>query len=910
MWQKKIFASAAILVLALMVAFPAAGLVAGESSTGTTDLSTTKSSILEAYGKLPLLFIENHGQVDEAVRYYVTSSGQTVYFTEENIVFDLIRYDQAEANDTADRQAERLVFSLDFLGANSQSVIEGSGKDGAVVNYLMGNDPEQWHANVPTYRELVYWDIYPNIDLRLYGDGGMLRYDFVVNPGATPEAIALAYNDIDSLAIIDGELVMGTAFGDMVQSQPHIYQQIGDEVVEVEGGFRLGSDNTYGFHVAAYNNHYPLIIDPLMYYSTYLGGTDDDFGNGIAVDTGGSAYVTGYTTSANFPTTQGAYDTSHNGGWTDVFVTKLSADGKTLVYSTYLGGTSADEGLGIALDSSNNAYITGFTNSADFPTTPGAFQVAKAGGSDAVITKLSPDGSTLVYSTYLGGTSDDSGHGIALNSNNNAYITGYTSSADFPTTGGAYQMANNGGTDAFVAKLGSEGNTLAYSTYLGGTSNDEAQGIALDSSNNAYITGGTDSHNFPTTGGAYQTAYNGHWDAFVTKLGPAGNALVYSTYLGGSTSDDSGYGIALNSNNNAYITGQTASADFPTTGGAYQTANNGGADAFVTKLGSAGNSLAYSTYLGGTDSDAGKGIALDSSNNAYITGFTNSADFPTTGGAYDTSFNGAADVFVTKLSSAGNTLAYSTYLGGEDGDGGDGIALDSSNNAYITGGTSSANFPTTPDAFQVANAGGYDAFVCKMSTGYNLAITHSAGGTVTTPGVGTFFYDAGTIVNLAAAPASGYQFDNWTGDIDTLATPSAANTTITMNGDYSITANFKKSGGGQGCFIATAAYGTPMAQEIQILREFRDEYLLTNPVGRAFVDFYYKVSPPMAEFITEHPSLKPIVRAGLVPAVALSTVVVNTTPAEKMAIVGLLVLVSVALAVWAKRRRGGGPQYT
>ena len=375
MGQKKIFASAAILLVALMVAFPAVGLLAGESSTDTMDLSTTESSVLEAYGKLPLLFIENQGQVDEAVRYYVKASGQTVYFTEENIVFDLIRSDGAEADDTADR----LVFSLDFLGANSQPAIEGSGKDGAVVNYFVGNDPEKWYANVPTYRELVYRDIYPNIDLRLYGNGGMLRYDFVVNPGATPEAIALAYNGIDSLAIIDGELVIGTAFGDMVQSQPYIYQQIGDEVVEVEGSFRLGSDNTYGFHIAAYNNHYSLIIDPvLLDYSTYLGGTDDDGGNGIAVDSDNHAYVTGHTESLNFPTTVGAYQVALAGGY-DAFVTKLSPAGDALVYSSYLGGAGWDIGTGITLDTEDHAYVSGWTQSGDFPTTDGAFMTSPGG---------------------------------------------------------------------------------------------------------------------------------------------------------------------------------------------------------------------------------------------------------------------------------------------------------------------------------------------------------------------------------------------------------------------------------------------------------------------------------------------------------------------------------------------------
>ncbi len=796
MWQKRIFASAAILVLALMAAFPAAGLLAEEISTDTMDLSATESSVLEAYGKLPLLFIENQGQVDEAVKYYVKASGQTVYFTEENIVFDLIRPDGAEVDNTA----ERLALSLDFLGANSQPTIEGSGKDDGTVNYLVGNDPEQWHTNVPTYRELVYRDIYPNIDLRLYGDGGMLRYDFVVNPGATSEAIALAYNGIDSLAIVDGELVIGTAFGDMVQCQPYIYQRIGDEVVEVEGGFRLGSDNTYGFYVAAYNNQHPLIIDPvLLDYATYLGGTDDDGGNGIAVDSDSYAYVTGHTESANFPFTTGAYQNALQGSY-DAFVTKLSQDGSALVYSTYLGGTDNDDkAYSIAVDSNNHAYITGLTRSNDFPT-QNPFQPALVGAADVFVTKLSQDGTSLVYSTYLGGEDIDWGYAIALDSGNCAYVTGETRSPLLFPTQNPYQATLAGGTsDAFVTKLSSAGNTLVYSTYLGGNASELGEGIAVDSNNYAYVDGYTDSIDFPTQN-PYQGALAGEVDAFVTKLSSAGNTLVYSTYLGGDF-EDYAHDIALDSEGHAYATGKTEGpGDFPTTAGAFQTSFGGGNyDVFVTKLSLAGNSLMYSTYFGGDSFDLAEGIVVDPDNHAYFAGETwsSTGTLPITSDAFQPAYAGNGDAFATKLSPAGDALVYSSYLGGTGWDIGTGIALDPDDHAYVSGWTQSGDFPTTDGAFMeypggVSYPDTWDAFAAKIVAPCDLTTDSTAGGSVTDPGEGTFTYEKGTVVDLVATPDAGYDFDNWAGDVGTIDDVDAATTTITMEDDYDITANFEE----------------------------------------------------------------------------------------------------------------------
>jgi hypothetical protein len=797
MRQRRIFASAAVLVLALMLAFPAGGLLAGESSTDTTDLSATEPTVLEAYNKLPLLFIENQGQVDEAVRYYVTASGQTVYFTEKNVVFDLTHVDGAAVDGTADR----LVFSLDFLGGNSQLAIEGTVNDGAVVNYFISNDPEQWYVNVPTYRELVYRDIYPSIDLRLYGNCGMLRYDFIANPGATPEAIALAYNGIDSLAIIDGELVIGTPLGDVVQSQPYIYQQIGDEVAEVEGGFRLSSDNTYGFNLGAYDSHYPLIIDPMLLdYATYLGGIDDDGGNSIAVDSNSYGYVTGHTESANFPT-KGAYQGVLAGQY-DVFASKLAQDGKTLIYSTYLGGSDDDKAYKIAVDTAGNAYVTGYTESANFPT-KNAFQGALSGVADIFVTKLSPAGNALVYSTYLGGEDIDCGYAIALDTSNYAYVTGFTQSIGFPTQNPYQPLFGGGVKDAFVTKLAQDGKTLLYSTYLGGSGDDLGEGIIVDGNNNAYVDGYTDSNlptPFPTTAGAYQGVFGGEVDAFVTKVSPTGSALVYSTYLGGQY-EDYAHDIALDSQGHAYTTGKTEGpGDFPATAGAFQTSYGGGNfDVFVTKLAQDGKTLVYSTYFGGDSFDLAEDIVVDPDNHAYFAGETwsSTGTLPVTPDAFQPAYAGNGDAFATKLSPDGKALVYSSYLGGTGWDIGTGIALDLDDHAYVSGWTQSGDFPTTDGVFMQSPGGvsypdTWDAFAVKIIAPCDLIISSTAGGSVTDPGEGNFTYEKGTAVDLTATADAGYRFVEWTGDVPTIADVNASATTITMNGDCSITADFEE----------------------------------------------------------------------------------------------------------------------
>jgi hypothetical protein len=454
-------------------------------------------------------------------------------------------------------------------------------------------------------------------------------------------------------------------------------------------------------------------------YSTFLGGTDGDGGYALALDREGNVYVSGVTNSFDFPTTPGAFDPSYNGG-PDVFVTKLNAAGSALVYSTFLGGGGSEVGYAIAVDRAGRAHVTGQTSSQDFPTTAGAFDRTFNGGiGDAFAAKLSAAGTRLVYSTYLGSADSDAGHAIAVDRSGKAYVNGFAGAAGFPTTPGAYDTSCN--SDAFVTKLAKNGRALVYSTCLGGAQGELGEGVAVDPDGNAYVTGMTASADFPATPGAFDESWNGADDAYVTKLNPSGSALVYSTFLGGTGLED-GFGLALDRVGGAYVTGNTASGDFPTTPGAFDRSYNGGfRDVFVTKVDASGSALAYSTFLGGSSGDLGQAIAVGRDGNAYATGTTASGSFPTTPNAFDRSLSGGGDAFVTRLDVAGSALVYSTFLGGSSVlmDGGEAIAADRAGSAFVTGGTASADFPTTPDAFDPTFNGpdfGGDAFVTKLPT--------------------------------------------------------------------------------------------------------------------------------------------------------------------------------------------------
>ena len=452
-------------------------------------------------------------------------------------------------------------------------------------------------------------------------------------------------------------------------------------------------------------------------YSSFLGGTGADEGKAIAVDAQGSAYITGYTSSSDYPTTVGAYDASHSGGNRDAFVTKFAPSGAGVEYSTYLGGLGNEEGNGIAVDGQGSAYVTGFTESVGFPTTAGAYDTTHNGGNDdAFVTKLAPSGTQLAYSTFLGGGHLDFAHAIAVDALGSAYVTGQAGSGDFPTTPGAYGRSHNGDYDAFVTKFVPSGGALAYSTLLGGAEtigSNFGHGVAVDAQGSAYVAGSA-SASFPTTAGAYDRSHNGGThDLFMAKLQPSGGGLVYATFAGGA-GEDHGLAIAIDAQGGAYATGSTASADFPATAGAYDTVYGGGADGFATKLAPSGQ-LAYSTFLGGAVFDQGSGIGVDGQGRASVVGYTGSVDYPTTAGAHDTVYGGGADGFATTVAASGDQLAFSTFLGGSAGDRAHAVAIDGQGSGYVTGYTSSTDYPTTAGAYDTTHTGNNEAVVTKLA---------------------------------------------------------------------------------------------------------------------------------------------------------------------------------------------------
>src|SRR5439155_9537608 len=504
-----------------------------------------EARVSETYGKLPLHFEANRGQTHQDVRFLARGSGYSLFLTPTEAVLTLIKPEPL-ARKRAARGSSRprgpvtgVVLRMALAGANPDPRMTGLEELPGKANYFIGNDPAKWRTDVPTYAKVHYQEVYPGIDLVYYRKQRQLEYDLVVRPGADPSTITLRLTGADKVEVdVQGDLVLHTAAGPIRQQRPFIYQEVGGVRKEIPGGYVLKGEQHIGFKVAAHDARRPLVIDPILSYSTYIGGGGRDSGHAIAVDAAGNAYVTGVTFAPNFPTTAGAFQTSCDSCFR-AFVTKLDATGSALVYSTYLGGSGGDAGYGIAVDAAGNAFVTGDTNSSDFPTTATAFQTTYGGGyGDAFVTQLDAAGSALVYSTYLGGNGYDDGSSIAVDPAGNAYVGGLTQSIDFPTTAGAFQTRGTGGTtSAFVAKLDPAGSALVYCTYLGGSGGTGGGRLAVDASGNVYVNGST-GIDFPTTAGSFPTTYGGGGrHGFVAQVDPAGSALVYSTYLGGSGGD-------------------------------------------------------------------------------------------------------------------------------------------------------------------------------------------------------------------------------------------------------------------------------------------------------------------------------------------------------------------------------------
>ena len=695
-----------------------------------------KANILENYDKIPITFTSNTGQLESQVKFIAKGNGITIFFTPEGTTFLLDReteesltkrktaslakgiltYDENEpvAHDPK-IEREYYVLNLNFINANPNPEVIGEEILPWKNNYFIGNEPSKWRTDVPNYSKIRLRSLYDGIDLIYYGNKNGIKCDFVVQPGAAPGQILLSYDfggfiDKELLRINgESELEVKTPFGNLIKRKPYCYQEINGEKIEIEANYRIIDEQL---------NIFTLNV------STY---------------------------NSDFP----------------IFINS------EIVYSKSFDVTYDEYLKYISVDGNDNAYVIGYTESRDFPTTTGAFNENYNGGTyDVFVCKLNALGSALVYSTYLGGSDSESARGISVDDNGNAYITGATLSTNFPTTAGAYDESDNGNADGFVCKLNPSGNSLIYSTYIGGSNADGGKRITFDGSGNICIAGGTRSEDFPTTAGAYDENHNGDKDIFLCKLNTSGNALIYSTLLGGSNGDAC-CGLSIDGTGNVYISGNTLSANFPTTSGAFNESYNGGyMDIFVCKLGASGSSLIYSTFIGGNSSDGNAGIIVDGSGNAYTSGTTRSANFPATSGAYDENHNGADDAFVCKVNSSGSALIYSTFLGGSGYEEGHGISVDGSGNAYIAGYTSSSDFPTTSGAYDESlnGVGSWDVFVSKINPSGNALIystllggsSHDFGRAMTIDGSGNA-YIGGETCSMDFPTTSGAYDENYNG---------------------------------------------------------------------------------------------------------------------------------------------------
>lgn len=729
------------------------GLLASTTSRLTKPDAATLVRIKESYHKLPLSFESNKGQIDKQVDFISRGNGYNLFLKATEAVLtlnsgnscadkdrtnnserrapidklkDLISKSKSKSKSTdVDVNVKSTVLKMQIVGADANAQVSGVDQLAVQSNYFIGNDQKHWRTNVASYSKVKYQNIYAGIDMVYYGNQRELEYDFIVRPGSDLNKIKLHFDGAKSLQLADnGDLIIKIDNGYLRKQKPLIYQEIDGHRELVTGNYIINKDKEIGFHAADYDITRPLIIDPVLSYSTYLGGNNDDFSRAIALDAQGNTYIVGNTNSINFP---GNNDPSANANDPidprrnpHLFITKMNAEGNALVYATYIDGGNEESGYSVAVDAQGNAYVVGVTTSEKFPVV-NAIQPKLGGESDGFILKVNAEGSSLLYSTYLGGKSFDAALALALDNQGNAYVGSIGISSDFPISHIIdNRPSNNIFSNAFVTKFDSDGKKMDYSTRLSCDGNIYLQAIAVDAQGSAYLTGFTDGFKFPTANAlqpnnATQETFVAY-DTFISKLNTQGDGLIYSTYLGGDR-DDYGEGIAVDASGDVYITGYTFSRNFPTVN-ALQSALHPkvgdavGYDAFITKLNSAGSALIYSTYLGGSGDELASALAVDAGGNAYSTGFTSSKDFPITKGAIESTNDEGTSAYVIKLNSEGSALTYSTYLGGSSGDTGRGIAVDAQNNIYVVGSTTSADFPTSKPL--QLGSGNTDAFITKI----------------------------------------------------------------------------------------------------------------------------------------------------------------------------------------------------
>jgi hypothetical protein len=668
-----------------------------------------KSAAEPASGPLSLGFEANRGQAQADVKFVGRGPGFGLLLKPGEAVFAITDPEPRLVSLPIERSSKSGRLAMKLEGANSTPFVSGLEPREARANYFIGNDPAKWVRDVDTYSRVLYSSVYSGVDLTFHGGDRQLEYDFIVAPGGDPGNIRMRFDGADDVRLSSGgQLILSTAAGELINNHPVAYQENAGSRTEVAARFKRLANGTIGFDVGDYDHARSLVIDPVIVYSTYVGGSASDFGRGIVVDSGGNAYVAGDSFSSDFLFHASATNS-------DVFVGKLNSTGLLLTY-IFFGGNKNDTATGLAVDGAGSVYLCGTTESQDFPLFH-SIGFALAGPSDAFVVKLTPalDQSTLIfeYSSMIGGSGEETGVSVAIDNAGSAYITGRTSSTDFPTLGAIQASYGGGASDAFVSKLAANGASLVYSTYLGGSGTENSAGrtgISVDTLGNAYVVGDTQSTNFPTKS-PLQSAKSGSSstsDGFAAKINPGGSDFVYSTYLGG-TNDDAALGVAADQNGNAYVTGRTKSASFP--GSSATRTATGTSDAFVAKLNSSGSAITYLTFIGGSGDDSANVIAVDSSGDAVIAG--SAGDGLSTVRPIQSFFKGGADdAFVAQLGITG-AVTFSTYLGGSGDDVALGVSLDGAGVIYVTGFTDSTDFLVFAP-LQAANKGEKDIFITKI----------------------------------------------------------------------------------------------------------------------------------------------------------------------------------------------------